>query len=390
MKNIESVILSALCMLSVSSAYAQIKISYGPYLQNVKADEATIVWESDKNSVGWVELAPDDGTHFYGVERTKYFDTTNGVKNSSQLHAVKLEGLQPATTYRYRIYSMEVLSHEGTKVRYGDVAATDVYNKKPLKFTTSDYSRQHASFVMLNDIHGRSDIIPKLLQLADYQNKDFVVYNGDMVSIFSDKQSVFDGFMNESISLFASEKPMYYARGNHETRGNFATSFQKYFSPKEPHLYYVFRQGPACFIVLDTGEDKPDSDIEYSGITDYDNYRTQQQKWLESLADNELVTGARFRIVIAHMPPSISKDIWHGQKEVLEKFVPALNKLGTDLMLCGHLHVNQYEEPGDTIRFPVIVNSNESVLSAEVSQDRIDVTITDINGKTVMKKTFTK
>lgn len=116
-------------MLSVSSACAQIKISYGPYLQNVKADEATIVWESDKNSVGWVELAPDDGTHFYGVERTKYFDTTNGVKNSSQLHAVKLEGLQPATTYRYRIYSMEVLSHEGTKVRYGDVAATDVYNK---------------------------------------------------------------------------------------------------------------------------------------------------------------------------------------------------------------------------------------------------------------------
>ena len=59
-------------------------------------------------------------------------------------------------------------------------------------------------------------------------------------------------------------------------------------------------------------------------------------------------------------------------------------------MLCGHLHVNQYEEPSDTIRFPVIVNSNESALSAEVSQDRIDVTITDINGKTVMKKTFTK
>ncbi len=60
--------------------------------------------------------------------------------------------------------------------------------------------------------------------------------------------------MKESIDLFASEKPMYYARGNHETRGEFATSFQKYFSPKEPFLYYLFRQGPVCFIMLDTGK----------------------------------------------------------------------------------------------------------------------------------------
>ena len=86
--------------------------------------------------------------------------------------------------------------------------------------------------------------------------------------------------MKESIDLFASEKPMYYARGNHETRGEFATSFQKYFSPKEPFLYYLFRQGPVCFIMLDTGEDKPDSDIEYSGITDYDGYRTDQVEWI--------------------------------------------------------------------------------------------------------------
>lgn len=40
------------------------------------------------------------------------------------------------------------------------------------------------------------------------------------------------------------------------------------------------RQGPVCFIFLDTGEDKPDSDIEYSGITDYDRYRTEQAQWL--------------------------------------------------------------------------------------------------------------
>ena len=377
-----------ICIMFSFVAKSQIKILYGPYLQNVKSDEVTIVWESDKASVGWVELAPDDGTHFYGEERIKYFDTKNGVKNTSQLHVVKVEGLQPSTTYRYRIYSKEVLSHSGINVKYGDVVATDVFRKGALKFTTSDYHKNETSFVMLNDIHGRSEIIPTLLSNADYKNKDFILYNGDMVSEFKDKETIFSGFMNETVSLFASEKPMYYARGNHETRGEFATSFQQYFSPKEPYLYYVFKQGPACFIILDTGEDKPDSDIEYSGITDYDNYRTKQKEWLKTLLNNELVASSKFKIVIAHMPPSKSINIWHGQKEVLEKFVPVLNELGVDLMLCGHLHKTIFEEPSSLIKFPIVVNSNESALSADISQNKIDISIITLDGKVVFKKTF--
>lgn len=36
------------------------------------------------------------------------------------------------------------------------------------------------------------------------------------------------------------------------------------------------------------------------------------------------------------MPPSADLNIWHGQKEVFKKFVPILNELGVDLILCGH------------------------------------------------------
>ena len=81
-----------------------------------------------------------------------------------------------------------------------------------------------------------------------------------MVSVFNEENHIFDGFMDTATKLFASEIPMYYTRGNHETRGAFATEFQRYFSPKEENIYYTFRQGPICFVVLDTGEDKPDSD----------------------------------------------------------------------------------------------------------------------------------
>ena len=182
---------------------------------------------------------------------------------------------------------------------------------------------------------------------------------------------------------------MYYTRGNHETRGEFATSLQKYFCPKESHLYYTFRQGPVCFIVLDTGEDKPDSDIEYSGITDYDGYRTEQVEWMKQLYKNEDFNGAAFKVVIAHMPPSVSPDIWHGQKEVLEKFVPILNVLKVDLMLCGHLHRNVYEEKSQLIQFPVLVNSNNSAVEVHATDTKLDVKVVDVDGKVVDQKSYT-
>ena len=50
------------------------------------------------------------------------------------------------------------------------------------------------------------------------------------LSINSEDQ-LFKGFMDTAVRLFASEIPMYYARGNHETRGVFATEIQRYFSP---------------------------------------------------------------------------------------------------------------------------------------------------------------
>ncbi len=390
MKLYRNVICILLLAVATQVATAQIKIMYGPYLQNVKEAEATIVWEADKPSIGWVELAPNDGTHFYGEARTKYFNTTNGVKNTSLLHTVKIKGLTPGTTYRYRIYSQEVLSHEGIQVTYGRVAASDVYRKGALTFTTCDPNKKETSFLMVNDIHGREGIITKLLNAAKYKEKDLIIFNGDMVSQFTDRETIFNGFMNESIELFAKEQPMYYARGNHETRGEFATSFQQYFSPREPFLYYIFRQGPVCFIMLDTGEDKPDSDIEYSGITDYDGYRTEQMAWMqEELRGNKDFQQAKFRVVIAHMPPSKEAKIWHGQREVLSKFVPILNDLGVDIMLSGHLHTNQYEEPGTQIKFPVLVNSNNSVVSVKTNGNRMDLEVFDLDGKVIDRKSYT-
>lgn len=363
----------------------RIAITHGPYLQNVKDTEATFVWMANTPSIGWVELAPEDGSNYYNKERRKYFDTTNGVKNTSMLHVVKVSGLKPGTSYRYRVYSTEVLDHRGVEVTYGKTAALDVYSKNPPRFRTNDAAKPETSFAVINDIHGRTDDIPALMKAADYKQKDMVIFNGDMLSQLRNEDELFSGFMDISIDMFAKEIPMYYARGNHETRGIFATSFHRYFSPKEPHLYFMVRQGPVCFIVLDTGEDKPDSDIEYSGITDYDNYRTEQAEWLKEAVRSEEFKSARFRIVIAHMPPQPIGELWHGPQEVLEKFVPILNDAGIDAMISGHLHRYIYCKPDSIVKFPVVINSKDTVVGGKTKGNELQMEIRDTQGTLIDK-----
>ena len=69
-----------LLWLSVCLAGAvesKIRLVHGPYLQNLRPDEVTIVWLSDKPSVGWVELGMDrPGAHplYRGEVDHKLFD----------------------------------------------------------------------------------------------------------------------------------------------------------------------------------------------------------------------------------------------------------------------------------------------------------------------------
>ncbi|GKG76484.1 purple acid phosphatase [Parabacteroides sp. AM58-2XD] len=382
-------LLFILSVLITFSAYAQddIKITHAPYLQNLGENEVTIVWTANKPSIGWVELAPDDGTHYYQTERPKFFNAKNGIKLTSTVHSVHLTGLKPGTRYRYRVYSQEVLSHVGWRVIYGNVAATSVYGKQPLTFLTSDHSRQSVNFAMVNDIHGKSDLLEKLISHCDLKKTDMFLFNGDMVSIFNNEKEIFEGFMDKATELFASEIPMYYTRGNHETRGSFATAFQDYFSPKQEHIYYMFRQGPVCFVILDSGEDKPDSDLEYAGITVYDQYRTEQAEWLKKVLESKEYKEAPFKVVVCHMPPFGG---WHGEQEVAEKFIPLLNNAGVDIMLCGHLHRYMRNEPKDGVRFPVIVNSNNTVLKAEAGAKELNIRILDMEGKEVDMLTINK
>ncbi|TXH20781.1 MAG: metallophosphoesterase family protein [Chitinophagaceae bacterium] len=360
-------------------AQDNISITHGPYLQAMTDTSVTIVWTTNKPSTAWVELAPDDQSHFYQKERNKFFDASNGLKNIDTVHRVTLNHLKPATSYRYRIFSQEVLSHVWVNVQYGKTASSAVYQKKPLNFTTNKRSGD-ISFVVVNDIHERSSVLKQLLSHVDFTATDFVVFNGDMINNSTSQDQIFKGFMDTAVSVFASEKPMYYARGNHETRAPFASRFAAYFPTNNHQLYYMFQQGDACFIVLDGGEDKPDSDIEYSGITDMDAYRSEQAIWLQKAVNSEVLRKAKYKIAICHIPAVKG---WHGNEEIMSKWVPILNKAGIQVMLSGHEHRHRIVPPNKQAQFPVIINSNNNLLKANLSNGVARFSVYDASGKLV-------
>src|SRR5690625_6184334 len=81
-----------ICLHLSASAQSGIKIQHGPYLQNVGENEVTILWITSKDAMSWVEVAPDDESHFYADERPQYFQTENGRKLVGKLHQILIKG----------------------------------------------------------------------------------------------------------------------------------------------------------------------------------------------------------------------------------------------------------------------------------------------------------
>ena len=346
-----------------------------PLALHLTSDGVTVVWATSKPALSWVEVAEDDGRSFYAAEHERRYETVAGRKQARKtLHSIRLKGLRPDTKYRYRIFSQEVREWKyNDKVYYGDIAASNVYSRQPFAFSTLPTSGCDLSFVVLNDIHGRADYMAGLCRPIDFAQIDFVAFNGDMSNSTESPEQLYRDFIDASVGAFASETPILYNRGNHETRGVFADRLLDYFPTRDGRYYQLRKVGSVCFLSLDCGEDKPDSDIEYGGLADYDAYRREECEWLREAVASEAFRNASARVVFLHIP--LDAGTWHGSKPLRELFLPILNEAGIDVMFSGHTHRYGFHPADNDTRFPIVVNDNQSYVQCDITADRIAVRI---------------
>ena len=360
---------------TLSARKAQkVNVVCGPYIQCATETSFVVTWVTDIDAVAWVEVAPDDGTHFYNKEREKYYDSRGyGVLPIGRIHKVEINDLKPGTSYRYRIMSKGVTEFKGAgNVKYTEVTGTNVYRGQPYKVSTLKECYDTVRFDMFNDIHSEvagNDSLFNIVLAGSRSNSDFVFLNGDMLSDLPDYEMIPKKYLNAVARNLNGAMPLFVSRGNHELRGKDALRWFDYYSTPTGAPYYSFSLGKYFFIVLDACEDKPDSDIEYNGIVISRQYMDRQEKWLKEVINSEECRNAEVRIAFCHVAPETKG--WYGMAQLCERLVPHLNKAGVDAMFCGHIHRWRVSNPGDGLsnaQFPVICNPKI---------ERMEVTVTD-------------
>ena len=306
-----------LCIFGVQLAHAgnvvaeneatTLVIIKGPYLQNVKKDGITIMWE----------------TNVEASSRIDYGETTDyGSKiicaQSKKIHEIIISGLEEESVYHYRV-SSEVKSEltEGVlKVTSEDnVFKTAVREDTPFCFAVYGDSRSNV------ECHAR--IVNAIIE----KRPDFVLHVGDVVSGGSNYKD-WGSDLFEPARKLLKNTPVYIAMGNHEKNAQWFYDFVSY---PEPENYYSFDYGNAHFIIIDSNKTAQG----YVGTSDCHPGSTQYE-WLKKDLKS---SNSNWTFVFFHHPSYSSCPDYPGGSVGKMKFLsPLFEKYGVDIVFNGHIH----------------------------------------------------
>ena len=200
---------------------------------------------------------------------------------------------------------------------------------------------------LMSDAHCR--VAEPIRAAQTFGEIDFLLLNGDMPEN-SDHTEHFDTIFEIADALTKGQKPVVFARGNHDLRGIYAERYTEYTPNQNGNFYYTFRLGSIWGVVLDCGEDKPDDHVEYGGTIACSAFRQRETRFLEQVAEAKAYEGdgIKTRVVLVHSPFTrkdhppfdIEQDTYaYWTKLLREQICP-------DVILAGHLHQLGVHAPG--------------------------------------------
>ena len=341
-------------------------VMQGPYLSSLSETGAVIVWLTD---------TPCHVKVFYGLQgedlAMEADNAEHGLLPIGTRHVVHLSGLEPGRAYTYKTVSTRIVKMKAYWPEKG------LSTESPERtFTTFDGTKPAISFSAVADTHEDTARVRDLLKVVDWTTTEFLVHLGDAFHGLESEDQLFSRWLGPAAAAADGEKLLLFVRGNHEMRGAFARNFPDYVPTPEGRFYYARNHGPVHFIVIDTGEDKPDETNVYAGLNKFEAYREEQSAWLERhLATDKWAAEAPFRVVLLHQPDWG----WTGGRN--DAWTALANTGKVDLVLGGHYHRTRTYAPGaEGNDFHVMALGQDQIAKVEATATELRVTVLGRDG----------
>ncbi len=264
------------------------------------------------------------------VGEEKFFDHSNGVLRwKTDIHKVTVPQEKLDRAGKYTV----VLRKTYLPVP-GEEPLCEEEIKKEFNFYPLT-KKENIKIAFISDTHGR---IKEPVNVGIFCDIDLLITAGDISSYYENHECLFD-LVKICDGITHGEKPIVNARGNHDLRGEFAEKVCDYIPTDRGNTYYTFSVGCIEGVVLDCGEDKVDSHVEYSGAICCHTFREEETRFLRKIAENNWDNG-KLRFIISHSPfmtrfPEpfdIEDEIYDEWTEIIRE------KIKPHFMLSGHEH----------------------------------------------------
>lgn len=303
---------AALCLSRPARAATLLR---QPYLQNVQASQASVLWTTQEAGLGTVTATARDGSSFTVQAAMRAFQTSDTqLASAFYQYQAEITGLQPGTEYSYRVAvnSQDLVSDVGQ-----------------FRFRTAP-SRKF-SFLAFGDSGADSPQQQTLVQLmAAEQDISMVVHVGDMAYPDGTFEQLQDAYFGVNFPLM-QRLPFFSTPGNHEYNTNSAAPYLAGVAAPESGVptvdlgrYYSFNWGNAHFVSVDSNL-LPTSRA------------AAMLAWLDA---DLAATDRHWRIVFLHHTPyPTGYHLGDPICAAVQQFVnPIVERHGVQLLLAGHEH----------------------------------------------------
>ncbi len=296
------------------------KLIRGPYLQVPTQTSMTVAWATDLPSTSRVEygLTPAYGQAAAG--RTYRYDYgIDGNPPNGWQHEVTLAGLQPATTYYYRVVSIEEPTAD-------------------LSFHTAVAPGESFRVAIWGDTRSDHAVHQSVVDALQPYAPDLALFTGDFVN-----NGGLDGEWAKWFEIeapFIARVPFLPAIGNHELFGYKGGPHYDHFFIGPPRaLYDAYGDKSARTYAFDYGS------LHVLTLDPYGDW-TEMIEFIDADLASPEATAAKFRIILMH-PPMYTFSYHRAEGPLRDVVMPRARAAGVQLVATGHNHVYERFWLGD-------------------------------------------